>query len=322
MKMEFTNDYYIIVDFGKYKGKKIMEIPSEYQQWILENVKDRPKITDALKRIRRRKGVTNLIEKIKTPSYIPEMIEISAKFPPIQRPSDLDSSLFGSFIEYYTKHSLGLSIDNEPQELLAIYGLALVPDNFIMEGKPEQPNRRIEWIHRSFMKPSSERTVHDICNLSFAHSIRLDQFNDRKASHLYTYVKENEDYFKEYFGRIHLPIPDSKEQETCSKISVGCVIGIIDMISGTAIIDIKCCARDDIDSYRKQLFAYACLHYLRYKSDFHICQIYNFLTGKQFVMVLGNSCKNHAMEYIKQLGSYCEEHLKLFDISSHELIPK
>jgi hypothetical protein len=28
------------------------------------------------------------------------------------------------------------------------------------------------------------------------------------------------------------------------------------------------------------------------------------------------------MEYIKQLGSYCEEHLKLFDISSHELIPK
>jgi uncharacterized protein (DUF3820 family) len=310
--MEFINDYHMVIDFGKHKGKRIVDVPSEYIDWVLANVRNNP-IIDVLRRIRSRKGITKLIERIQTPAYIPEMVEISAKFPPIQRPADIDPSLFGSFVEYYTKHSLGLNINDEPQQLLACFGLAPTPENFTVEGKPERPDRRIEWIKRSFDKTPSERTVADVCNLSFSHAILLDHFNENKASQLYVYVKDNEDYFKEYFRQAHIPIPTKEEQETCDRISVGCVLGVIDMISGTAIIDIKCCVRDDLEQYRKQLFAYACLHYLRYKSDFQLCQIYNFLTGKQFVMVLGNSCKERAKEFIRGLGSYCKEHLKLFD---------
>ena len=153
----------------------------------------------------------------------------------------------------------------------------------------------------------------DIYNLSLSHPILMGQCSEPKAKQIFVWIKEHGSYLRDYLSKLVLPIPDKNEQETCDKISVGSVIGVIDMISNDAIIDIKCCQKDDIESYKKQLFTYACLHHLRYKSDFTRCEIYNFITGKQFVMALGDSCKKYAKEHIKNLGSYCREHLKLFD---------
>lgn len=307
----FFNDYDVIIDFGKHEGKKIKELPESYENWLLNSVKNRPDITDAIKRIRKRKGVTSLTKNIKNLSVIPEMIEIQTKIKPVHRPSDLNSSMFGSFIEYLVKSYLGLSIDDEPQTLLCEYGLVDVPDHLIFKGDFLEPNQRIRWIYNSFIK--TRRSVSDICNLSFTHSISMGHFSEKDASKLFTYVKENEIYFEEYLKTLVLPIPDKDEQNTCDKISVGCVIGVIDMISNDAIVDIKCKQTDDINEYRKQLFAYACLHYLRYGNLIQRCEIYNFLTGKQYVMALGDSCQKHAKNFIKALGDYCPEHLTLFD---------
>lgn len=319
--MQFFNDYDLVVDFGKHKGTKIKDLPKDYIQWMLTHIKAGNTAVDALKRIENRRGVTNLIKGLDTPSWVPELIEITARFPPIQRPKDIDPSLFGSFIEYYVKHTLGLSIDDEPRELLALHGLAPVPENLVMNGPPMAPNRRIEWTNRSYQKHPRERTVADICNLSFSHAILMEQFDERDGAKLYTYVKDNEEYFKAYFQQVHIAIPDPEEQKTCDKISVGCVIGVIDMISNGAIVDIKCRARDDVESYRKQVFTYACLHYLRYQMtdnakqypQINRCEIYNFMTGKQYVMAIGKSCAEHAKEFIRSLGAFCKAHLRLFD---------
>jgi uncharacterized protein (DUF3820 family) len=117
--MEFVNDYHIIVNFGKYKGLKIMELPGEYQDWILRNVKAGP-VPEALKRIKARKGVTTLIREIKTPSYIPELIEITASLEPVERPKEINPALFGSFIEYLVKSLVGVSIDDRTSRSLRI----------------------------------------------------------------------------------------------------------------------------------------------------------------------------------------------------------
>lgn len=238
------------------------------------------------------------------------MIEADSKITPIMRDSDIDPSLFGSFVEYMVKNHLGLCINDQPQELLCLYGLTEAPGNLVFSGNFENPTRRITWIHRSFIK--EKKSIMDICNLSFSHSLLMGHFNEKKASELFTWVKNNEDYLIDYLAKLNLPIPDKDEQYTCDKISVGCVIGVIDMISNDTIVDIKCRKDDNVKEYQRQLFTYACLHYLRYGKIFKKCEIYNFLSGKRFVMELSDSCIKYAREYIKTLGSFCPEHLELF----------
>lgn len=304
-EVKFINDYHTVFDFGEHKGLRIMDVPQSYLKWVVKNMKDNA-VVDAIKRIARRRGVTSLINTFKSPSYLPELVCVSASMTPIHRPKDIDPSMFGSFIEYLVKSHLKLSVDDQPRELLAQYGL----EDLSMTGPLSTPTHRIKWIHASYKK--KDRTVTDVCNLSFSHSILLGHYDECKARDLFIYVRDNEDYFRDYLTSLVLPIPDKDEQDTCDKISVGCVIGAIDMISHGSIVDIKCKAQDDPGSYRKQLFAYACLHYLRYGDKIRRCEIYNFITGKQFVMPVGDSCKKYAREFIMNLGSYCPEHVRLF----------
>lgn len=311
MSITFFNDYDLEIDFGKHEGKKIKELPLTYQKWLLSNIKNKPLIIDAIKRIKNRRGVTTLVKNIKDISFIPEMIEIQTKIKPVYRDPELNPSMFGSFIEYLIKSHLGLSIDDQPRELLATHGLVELPAHLVYEGDFYEPNQRIKWIHDSFMK--KQRSISDICNLSFSHSILLGHFSEKDARRIFVQMKEYEDYITEYLKTVLLPIPDKNEQYTCDKISVGCVIGVIDMISNDAIVDIKCRQTDNVNEYRKQLFSYACLHYLRYGKCMQRCEVYNFLTGKCFVMALGDSCEKHAKNFVKNLGSYCPEHLKLFE---------
>jgi hypothetical protein len=234
----------------------------------------------------------------------------SLKLEPVMRDSSLNPSLFGSFIEHLVKYKIGITKFDEAQQLLSLHGLEEVPSHLKFTGDVHPVDMRIKWIHNSYKQP--KKSITDICNLSFSHAMLLGDFNEQEASKLFTYVKENQEYFQGYFDRLQLPYPEADEQETCDKISVGCVIGVIDMIVDGSIVDIKCCQADDIEMYRKQLFAYACLHYLRYGKVIHRCEIYNFFTGKHFLMHLGDSCENHAKTFIRDLGSYCQEHLNLF----------
>lgn len=310
--LQFYNDYDVEIDFGKHSGKKIKELPHEYCSWLLNNVKNKPYITNAIKRIRNRRGVTTLIKNLKGISFIPEMIEIQTKLKPIIRDPKLNTSLYGSFVEYAVKHYSGLSVDDEVQLLLAQYGLVEFPSHIVMYGELLEPTKRIKYIYNSFMKPTKERSISDICNLSFSHSIELGHFPEKQASDLFRWVNENQDYLLSYFTNLCIPLSNKEDQYTCDKISVGVVIGVIDMISGDAIVDIKCRQEDNVDEYRRQLFTYACLHHLRYGSNFTRCEVFNFLTGKYFVMALSDSCEKHAKDFIKSLGSYCPEHLELF----------
>lgn len=307
------NDYDTIVDFGKHKGKKIKELPRDYVEWCLKNVSNKPTVTDAMIRIASRVGVTALIRGRKCPSYIPILHETTMKFVPIHREPSLCPSLFGTFVEYAYKHFNRISIDDEPVTLLAQHGLEQFPPHLIWNGKFDVPTRRIMWIHESFKK--QQRSVADICNLSFSHQLQMGSLNENRASDLFRYVNENAPYFESYFRSLGLPIPDDELQHTCDKISVGCVIGVIDLISNGAIVDIKCRQADNTEEYRMQLYSYAALHYLRYGPLITRCEIYNFLTGKCFVMPL-NDLQNHAKEFISDLGSYCKEHVKLLNSKS------
>lgn len=292
--MSYIDDEHTVFDFGKYIGKRIIDVPSSYLDWILKYASNKP-IADAIIRIRHRKGVTNLIKSVNSENIgMPGIFEVTASTPRLERPAGISPSLYGSFIEYLIKSHLGLSIDDEVIKVIETHTV----------------DQRIAWIKNSFDK--QKRSITDICNLSFAHSIMMESLNEKEAAKLYKYVQANTEYFENYLQTLHLPIPDPDEQYTCN-VSVGCVIGVIDMISNEAIVDIKCCVYDDVEAYKKQLFTYACLHYLRFGNKITRCEIYNFLTGKQFIMPLGDSCVRLAKGYISLLGRECPFHVKLFN---------
>ena len=69
---KFINDWHQVLDFGKYEGKKLEEVPEDYVDWLARNMKDKP-IVDAIKRIRNRKGVTKLVKDIENSSVYTEV---------------------------------------------------------------------------------------------------------------------------------------------------------------------------------------------------------------------------------------------------------
>lgn len=296
---------------------RLMDVPATYIRWMKRNCGDSDEL-DALERIGHRRGVTTIVHGRKVPTFILEMVE-GGCFTSIERPKELDPSLFGSFVEYLVKHHLGVKQEGQVTECLSRYGLVPLPSHLTAEGVFEKPNPRILFIKKSYDKlMSGNATTSDICNLSFAHSIEVGgRLSEKSASQLYLFVTANEAYFNDYLNRLDvLPELITEDQETCDKISVGCVIGVIDAIKrtseGLVIIDFKCCLSDDLDYYRQQLFAYACLHHLRYGEPIVECRIYNFLTGKTFVMRMPRELKAIATSYVKDLGRFCPAHLKLF----------
>lgn len=85
---------------------------------------------------------------------------------------------------------------------------------------------------------------------------------------------------------------------------VGSLKGIIDVIgtdpNGDAvIIDIKCKSADPVDEYAHQVYAYAAMYTILF-GKVSGCQVYNFLTGKKFVMSV-NLDHDGAMAYINSL---------------------
>lgn len=312
---KYINDWHTIIDFGIHKGKKLMDVPEKYLDWICNNIK-KGVIHEAITRIHNRKGVTTLIKKQPIYDYIPEMKEdTNHVLPIINRPNDIDCSLFGSFVEYYIKYNLGIAKFDEVTEYLALYGLAKIPNDLKMTGEIMKPSTRTLYISKSYYKEKYD--ILDICNMSFTHSLQMETFNEHEGAKLYKYIQQNKQYFDDFCEVLkyfpNIPKFTQQEQEKCDKISVGCVIGIIDVISDTNIIDIKCCINDNISYYRKQLFTYACLYYLRYGKLMTHCKIFNFMNGKIYIMDISSITDDIAINHIKNMGSHCSYHTKLFE---------
>lgn len=298
----FIDDRHLIFNSGKYAGMRIADVPKDYLDWVIRNMRgtissNREEIIDAIIRIRNRRSVTELIKHCKIiPLYVPTLSKTSINFPPIERPTNINYSLYGSFVEYLVKESFGLSITDESQKIVDKYPVGNMSNT-------------LKEIYNSHVK--IKKSVQDICILSFSHSYNMDHFNKYEACILLDHVRKNEEYYQNYAKSLCIPISPETDQNTCDKISVGCVTGVIDLISDDSIIDIKCCANDDLNYYRMQLFAYACLHYLRYGDLISRCEIYNFLNGRHYIMPLGDSCKKYAKDFICMLGD-CPHHQKLF----------
>lgn len=311
--VRFFNDYHVVLDFGKYSGQKIMDLPSDYIEWIMKNHKYGP-VYEALVRIENRRRVTSLISNMNVDSYIPNIKEWDVLVN-ITRPPSLDPGLYGSFIEYLAKYAMGLRKNDEVTELMAMFGYAEMPSHLKLTNGILPANKRIEYIHGSYEK--KDKSPADLCNLSFAHSLMTNKgFNEDEAAKLFKYVKANETYYNKYIEYIkmspYMPKLLESEQETCDKISVGCVVGVIDAISYTEIIDIKCCSDDNIDYYRNQLFTYTALHRLRHGPKITNGKIINFLTGKIFTMDFFGISDQIMAEHIKKMGNHCQYHIKLF----------
>ena len=308
----FINDWHTVMTYGIYKGKQILDIPKSYHDWILNNHRYGLEY-EALVRIKNRRGITNIINEQDVQEYIPKMIEQNV-LPIIERPKDIDSALFGSFIEYLVKYNLGLRKFDEVNQHLSKFGLVSVPKHLRLVEPILKPTKRQKYMAESLKKQIYE--PRDICNLSFAHALELGSFDEEKAADLFRYILKNHSYFIEYSLKIQncsiLPKLTDSEQETCDKISVGCVIGEIDIIAGDCIVDIKCCQKDDIDYYRKQLFAYACLHRLRYGNKISYGKIFNFLTGKVYTINFQTITNNIAIDHVRNMGNHCIYHTKLF----------
>jgi uncharacterized protein (DUF3820 family) len=311
----FINDWHTIINFGVHKGKRLVDVPQDYYLWLSKNCKYGV-IYEAISRINDRRGVTSLIKDIPVFDYVPLLVEdTNIVLPIIERPDDVDVCLFGNFVEFLVKHSLGIKQFNEVNQYLAFYGLSDMPKDLKLNGDTLKPNRRTGYIFSSFKKQN--KTILDICNISFCPSLLQGDFSEKKASVLYNYVKENSDYYDSYVLTLQnfpsIPKFVDFEQETCDKISVGCIIGVIDAIHKDSIIDIKCCIKDDINYYRKQLFTYACLHLLRYGKYFNYCKIYNFMKGLVYVMDVSKLTTDIAKHHIRTIGQHNQYHVKLLE---------
>lgn len=303
------NDYHTIVNFGKYRGKRLIDVPKEYFDFLERECKYGP-VYEAISRINSRRNVTSLIKDMNS-QEIPKLIQDTNNIVPIiNRPRDICPRLYGTFVEYLVKYALGLTKFSDVKLYLSTRGLCSPPED-IKIYNIICPDRRSTYILSSYNKIS--KNILDICNLSFCPSLMHDNFSELQGSKLYNHIKYNLEYYDNYIYLVRKflhPLYD-EEQTRCDKISVGCIIGAIDVIYKNTIIDIKCCNLDDLDYYRKQLYTYACLYLLRYGKYIEFCKIYNFISGIIYVMDVRTLTKDKAREHILNLGCHNIYHVKL-----------
>lgn len=305
----YINDYHTIINFGKYKGKRLIDVPKEYVDFLERECMYGP-VHEAISRINSRRNVTSLIKDMNSQG-IPRLIQDTNNIVPIiNRPRNICPRLYGTFVEYLVKHALGLTNFNDVKLYLSTRGLCSPPEDIHVYNITPS-DRRSKYILSSYNKIS--KNILDICNLSFCPALMHDSFSELKGSELYNHIKSNIEYYENYIHLVRKFIHPLREEDQtrCDKISVGCIIGAIDVIYKNTIIDIKCCNLDNIDYYRKQLYTYACLYLLRYGKNIEFCKIYNFISGIIYTMDVRSLTIDKAREYICNLGSHNIHHVKL-----------
>jgi len=323
----FMNDWHTVVNFGTFKGTRLIDLPGRYLEWLfyINNAKFGD-LYEIVVRIKNRCDVKLFFLTISvsiSASYVPDLIQEIDILPIIKKPKKINRFLFNSFMEYLVKYSIDIKFFTEVDIYLANYGLVTLPDNLRSRWKdilipdifmPDK-NKRAIYIKKIYDKKIYK--PYDLCNLSFASSLCLGTFKEEQANVLLKYVTANNKIFLEYCNKIKdcqlLPKLIENEQFTCDKISIGCIIGVIDAISNDTIITIMYRTTDSIEYYRKCLFTYACLHRLRYGKIIKKCKIYNFLTGKIFTMETDYVHDEMMFEYVKNLREDFTFHNKLFE---------
>jgi hypothetical protein len=309
------NDYHVLFPFGPYIGKKLQDVPPSE----LAKLKFGPAY-EAWMRIQQRKGVTSLL-KGPIPSYIPPFTEYV--IPLIIRPK-VDPAYFGSYIEYLVKYSLGLRVFGTVELAMSNFGFVPTPSHLSRTGPLETPNKWDRMIFASYKRLIKEGNTSqylvDILNMSYCHAMEVrHEFDEGAAKILHHYVVHNEETLRTFLRYVVEVLPRLKDvdQYTTDKISVGCIVGEIDVLtspdSGSIrIVDIKCRQEDNLPEYAKQLFAYFSMHRLRY-DDIPIksLDIWNFMTGKCWSMDVTKITDDICRHHIRDLGSFCPSHVKL-----------
>jgi hypothetical protein len=203
------------------------------------------------------------------------------------------------------KIALGLERYDEVHQYLARYNLLPMPEGLFMEG-PGQSPRPAKFQHEMLavykrvnnnVSPDTDAATdqshtsvirgEDIAILSAAHALNMGTpMNLVKEFIANIELVSTIESFMEVVAHI-MKMP-SVDQSKNDKISVGCVIGVIDLIGEDEIIDIKCAKNEDINKWFKQIYVYACLWYLRYGKIMKYAVIWNFLTGTKFEFPLKN----------------------------------
>lgn len=328
------DDWNVEIKKGFNSGKKLKDLSEKDINWMFSNVYYGD-MFHVINRIKNRTPVTKLIETESTPDFIPQLTEDTNTLPSIKCPENIDKTLFGTFIEYFVKFNLNIQNFNDVKSYLAKFGLAQSPGNLNNYDMLEPTHREIN-IEKSYRKEIYDVT--DLCNLSFVQSLLAGKIEDKEFAKLYEYVAQNKDYFETYITELkslpEIPKINLDVQSKYNDITVGCVTGNVDAIytchthyrpDGTTIdtnqaiynnciIDIKCFVNDDIDYHRKKLYAYACMYKIRHNKYIEYCKIFDFISGKIYVMNISNINISKARTYILNLGKKCSP--------SHEILFK
>jgi hypothetical protein len=286
------------MSFGLYKDSKLSDVPEGYLKYLIQDYTQFPEGIAAY-RILNRICVTKTLKCVDPEPF--KLIE-KESIPRIDRPENVNTALYGYFIELMVKYALGVRTFPKVAKYLTKSG-----------------DKRSDHVYNSHIKIMKKPT--DFVNLATCYVICPED----ESNKLYVYVLRNENVYENFMKEVArtLPQTNDSDQLTCT-VSVGVVSGEIDLIINRKfqmIVDIKCKYYDPVETYRRQLVTYAALHRLRFGPKIHKCQIWNFMTGKLFEMDVTDLTHSRAVLIVRHLGKDHPQHLALFDTKTVDVSP-
>mgnify|MGYP003348102885 FL=1 len=238
----FINDYDIILPCGKYAGKELRDIPVSYFNWLLDNdIKGSlSSIRDACIRIINRQSVTKLLS---FPEHTMFDVEIN-KITPIERPDDINPQYFGLFIEFCIKSQNGITHFPECETRLVECGLL---KSAKLRSEFPRPPKHFDYIYL------------EAYNKLHPTYMTLAVLADSTGTNWEKMQQKLQNGYDKCIPDIKIKI---EHPERAISISVGSIIGIIDIVSTDAIWDIKCCIKDEPIKWAHQIYTYWCLYSL------------------------------------------------------------
>lgn len=292
---KYTDDNNLVVTFGKHRGRPLGELNANGDFYKAAREED----LDTYKALCRRKskiGVTTVIKGLLSaklmPSYIPAIVRCG-NVPTIERPRGVDAGLYGTFIEHLVCTAL-----KAPPQIDDLLEMTTVENEYVERARESQE--------------ANPRSILDILNVSLMFAIRNKDADPKKFDAITRIVRAKAEEYEEFMEEVSVSFGErarKRDQKTCRDICVGSVCGEIDLIYRGVIVDIKCVAEDVKEYYRMQLFGYASLHYLRYGPQIASCEIWNFITGRRYMMSLDGLTHDIANKFVTLLGSHCKQHV-------------
>lgn len=247
---------------------------------------------------RKMPSVTKLLRKVNVD--VPE--PVISGIPRVTRPHGISPSMFGSFVEHLVKYTSGIAPDIVFAEADSLLGLLSVADKLdhsaqLLHEQMSSARRRV-----SVLCPLTREILYDIAKLSTAHGLLCASTSAnvttlRRQAETFSVrilnLPDNELPLIVEFAHIVRDTvmgPYMSSDQSHNAVNVGVVSGVIDLIRDDPleIIDIKCCAEDDPESWYKQTLVYACMFFLQYGRAPSRTIVWNFHTGNAMSFNVGN----------------------------------